>query len=212
MDRSSEAWGGFNPPDRYLSSFRSRSHLSHLILQNQVLSLEGAGELSLLDVGCGSGNLYRGRSRAFNKKFSRLVAIDLSRPLLLQALRVMPNLEIIEGDASQICRTFKASDTRFTGVSMSHVFEMLEDPIEFLSSISKVTDQIIIEFFLNPNINFSGTVKGYERFPESLGGQEYFRAHYSREEYGEMLSRSGWRIEREYSVVSNWAVHHLKAN
>lgn len=91
----------------------------------------------VLDVGCGNGAL----SYDISKKVRRVVAVDISEANIKTAKKkyLAPNIEYIVGDITE----YNFSET-FDAVILSNVLEHIENRVEFLGGIKKLTPKILI--------------------------------------------------------------------
>lgn len=91
----------------------------------------------VLDIGCGNGAL----TLDIAKKVEKVIGIDLSEKNIKFAEEKFPafNIEYIIGDAVK-----SLPDKRFNTIILSNVLEHIENRIEFLKKIKKMTPKILI--------------------------------------------------------------------
>lgn len=94
-----------------------------------------------LEVGCGTGHFTRWLAR----RLPRLVGLDRSRAMLLQARRLESWLPVLEADA----RRLPFRDRSFDLVLFITALEFLEEPAEALAEAVRVAQQGILLIVLN---------------------------------------------------------------
>lgn len=204
MSRSRESWDAFSPEvaAAYLKTFGHPASGSKQILLDVMRSLSDCARPSVLDLGCGNGQLLE----FFKEKglACDYTGVDFSDALLAVAHRQNPEATFIQGDVNQLSTL--VSD-RFDFVIYSHVIEMLESPELSLHEAKKATDRVLIRFFEPPEFEVD-TVELRE-MDLGLGKVPYLRRKMSRSYYQLILANAGCKRVDVYRDVSKDQVHVL---
>lgn len=204
MSRSRESWDSFSPEiaAAYLKTFGHPASGSKQILLDVILSLSDRAKPSILDLGCGNGQLLEFFKE--NGLACDYTGIDFSDALLAVARRQNPESTFIQGDVNQLPSLVAG---RFDFVIYSHVIEILESPELSLLEAKKVTDRILIRFFEPPEFDVD-TVELRE-MDLGLGKVPYLRRKMSRSYYQLILANVGCKRVDVYRDVSKDQVHVL---
>jgi SAM-dependent methyltransferase len=116
----------------------------------------------LLDIGCGGGLLLRDAARSE----ARVTGLDHSLEMVALARERAPGAEVLGGDAERL----PFADASFTAVSMSVVFQFLEDPRAVLRECRRVLagGGRLAVYATGPEL------RGTPAAPEPLAGRVHF--------------------------------------
>lgn len=187
MEFLRRSWGSFSSTiaDGYLKtagSPRSRQLLGEVLRDHA-----GAHGLSVLDLGCGNGQLYEHLRET--KSLARYVGVDFSAPLVAAARKAFADdarAAFIEDDVT-LLSTVKGP---FDFVIYSHVIEMLASPESSLRRAREVASKIIIRFFEPPEFD-AVTVELREMTVSDGPAVPYIRWKMSRDYYRLILANLG---------------------
>ncbi len=152
---------------------------------------------SVLDVGCGIGLL----SYKVAQKAKRVVGIDFSESNINYAKEhyKRPNLEFVFDDV-----TIHRFSERFDKIILSNVLEHIDDRVNLLSALGKISDTILFRVPMED--------RDWLTIYKKELGLEYrlditHRIEYRKETVERELALAGWKI-REYQVIWGefWAV------
>lgn len=204
MSRSQESWDSFSPEvaEAYLKSFGHPAPGSKQILLDLVRGLTEHTSPSILDLGCGNGQLLE-----FFKRHGLQCAytgVDFSESLLSVARHDHPDAHFILGDVNKLPHLVIGP---FDCVIYSHVIEMLESPELSLHEARRLTKKIFIRFFEPPEFEVD-TVELRE-MELGRGRVPYLRRKMSRDHYRLILSHIGCSRVDVYRDASKDQVHVL---
>lgn len=134
---------------------------------------------SLLDLGCGNGQLLDEIARAFPS--IRLAGLDLSSRQIAENRERAPKIEWIVGDLSQQIETAST----FECITASEVIEHLDDPKALLENARRLGTTLILT-------TQSGPVRETER---RVGHVRHFTA----QEMTKLLDETGWQPVRVWN-------------
>jgi 2-polyprenyl-3-methyl-5-hydroxy-6-metoxy-1,4-benzoquinol methylase len=138
---------------------------------------------NVVDIGCGVGRWCRVAA----KYAQSVVGIDFNRDLIKTAkkLTTEPNVEYKVGDV-----TTDLDDTRFDVMLLLHVIEHIDDADEFLESLKKVGNRLIVEVpdFESDSLNRVRLANGLAFFSDADHVREY-----THEILEQQLKRTGWK-------------------
>lgn len=204
MSKLRESWDAFSPEvaAAYLKTFGHPASGSKQILLDVIRSLSDRAKPSVLDLGCGNGQLLE----FFKEKglACDYTGVDFSDALLAVARRQNREASFIRGDVNQLSTL--VSD-RFDFVIYSHVIEMLESPELSLHEAKKATNRVLIRFFEPPEFEVD-TVELRE-MDLGLGKVPYLRRKMSKSYYQLILANAGCKRVDVYRDVSKDQVHVL---
>lgn len=204
MSKLRESWDAFSPEvaAAYLKTFGHPASGSKQILLDVIRSLSDRAKPSVLDLGCGNGQLLE----FFKEKglACDYTGVDFSDALLAVARRQNHEASFIRGDVNQLSTL--VSD-RFDFVIYSHVIEMLESPELSLHEAKKATNRVLIRFFEPPEFEVD-TVELRE-MDLGLGKVPYLRRKMSKSYYQLILANAGCKRVDVYRDVSKDQVHVL---
>lgn len=204
MSKSKDSWNSFSPSVAadYLKSFGNPAPGSKQILLDVISSSLRLGKPSVLDMGCGNGQLFGFfKEKGFECDYT---GVDFSEPLLFAARREHPEATFLQGDINQLV---SLRSSRFDFVIYSHVIEMLESPELSLHEAKKLTDRILIRFFEPPEFDVD-TIELCE-MDLGIGKVPYLRRKMSRSYYRLILANVGCKRVDVYRDVSKDQVHSL---
>jgi SAM-dependent methyltransferase len=204
MSKSSESWGAFSPEIAfsYLKTFGHAAPGSKQILLDVMRSGAQKSVPSVLDLGCGNGQLYEYfKSQGWQCEYT---GVDFSDALLEVARRHSPEATFLQGDVNQLSSLITR---KFDYVIYSHVIEILESPELSLNEAKKATDRVLIRFFEPPEFEVD-TVELRE-MDLGLGKVPYLRRKMSRGYYQLILANAGCKRVDVYRDVSKDQVHVL---
>lgn len=204
MNKSSESWGAFSPDiaASYLKSFGHPAAGSKQILLDVMRKANKEKLPSVLDLGCGNGQLYEYFKKAGWR--CNYTGVDFSDALLDVARRENPDASFVQGDVNHLPELISG---KFDYVIYSHVVEILESPERSLLEAKKVTNSILIRFFEPPEFDID-TVELRE-MDLGRGKVPYLRRKMSRSYYRLILSNIGCQRVDVYRDVSKDQVHVL---
>lgn len=165
-------------------------HPKHRILNYHQFFLDNISENDLvLDIGCGNGSV----AYDIAKKAKKITGIDISQKNIETAEKRFKkeNLEYIVGDA-----TIYNFSEKFDAIILSNVLEHIENRVDFLGKISKLSQKILIRV---PMIT-----RDWLAVYKKEKGLEYRldRSHfieYSEEEFKKEMEQAGLKIESIFS-------------
>ena len=189
MNLVNKSWGAFSPEVAlaYLKTFGHPAQGSKLILLDILAKISNLqGNPSVLDLGCGNGQLYEYfKSHGLTCEYT---GIDFSEILLSVARSRNPEAKFIKGDINQLSTLV---NKKFDYIIYSHVIEMLESPELSLLEAKKVTDCVLIRFFEPPEFEVD-TVELRE-MDLGKGHVPYLRRKMSKSYYQLILANVGCR-------------------
>ncbi|RJQ35640.1 class I SAM-dependent methyltransferase [Candidatus Parcubacteria bacterium] len=156
---------------------------------------------TILDIGCGNGFL----SYEVAGKAKEVVGIDIKDYNIREAQKRFSraNLKYIIGDATKY-----DFGHRFDKIILSNVLEHIENRVEFLSSLKKVSDVIILRV---PMINreWLAVYKKQMGFEYRLDSTHFIE--YTVEDLEKELKKSGWYLDYyQVNWGELWAVLKVK--
>jgi SAM-dependent methyltransferase len=131
----------------YLKTYGAPSEGSKRLLLEVIREHAGSGRPSLLDLGCGNGQLYE--YFAAEGLDCSYTGVDVSAPLLQVArdnLAGDANVSLVEADVN----TLAGVEGHWDIAIYSHVLEILPSPEASLQAARKRADRIAIRFFEPP--------------------------------------------------------------
>lgn len=165
-------------------------HPKHEILNyHQFFVKNISAEDEILDIGCGNGLL----AYSIAQKAKRVIGIDIADANIekAKANNKCENIEFIHGDATKY-----EFNQRFDKIVLSNVLEHIENRIEFLSKLQRLSDTILIRV---PMINRSWlAVYKKENGYEYRLDKTYF-IEYTVKSLKNELNQAGWSLEN-YSI------------
>ncbi len=164
--------------------YPGEEHPKYKIINYEKFFLENVSPKDkLLEVGCFKGNL----SYALSCKARRVVGIELDREKFLQAKARYQNnnLCFIWGDVTK----FKFKE-KFDTVILSNVLEHIDERIEFLLKLRKISDKIILRVPLITR-DWLSYYKMKQGFEYRLDSAHYLE--YTEEGIEEELKKGGWK-------------------
>lgn len=204
MSRSRESWGSFSPEvaAAYLKTFGHPAPGSKQILLDVMRSMSVGKKPSVIDLGCGNGQLYEYfKEQGWQCDYT---GVDFSEALLSVAHCQNPDGMFIHGDVNQLSTLITR---KFDFVIYSHVIEMLESPEQSLLEAKKATDRVLIRFFEPPEFDVD-TVELRE-MDLGQGKVPYLRRKMSRSYYQLLLAEVGCKKVDVFQDVSKDQVHVL---
>jgi ubiquinone/menaquinone biosynthesis C-methylase UbiE len=204
MSKLNESWSSFTPEiaSAYLRTFGHPAPGSKQILLDILRKQKTVACPSILDLGCGNGQLYNYfKSQGF---FSSYIGVDFSDMLLDVARRENPEARFIKDDLTQLEHVPKE---RFDFVIYSHVIELLESPEASLFEAKQRASCVLIRFYEPPEYE-TDTVELRE-MDVGTGKVPYLRRKMSKSYYQLMLSNIGCSRVDVYRDVSKDQVHVL---
>ena len=204
MNKSSESWSAFSPEkaSEYLKTFGHAAPGSKQILLDIMRKGIKKPTPSVLDLGCGNGQLYEYfKSQGWNCKYT---GIDFSNALLEIAQHKIPEATFLQGDVNHLPDLISG---KFDYVIYSHVIEILESPERSLLEAKKVTDRVLIRFFEPPEFDTDSVE--LREMDLGLGKVPYLRRKMSKSYYQLILANIGCRRVDIYRDVSKDQVHVL---
>jgi SAM-dependent methyltransferase len=207
-DRLEDSWGSLTPgrAREYLRSFGAPSQGSKQLLV-EVLSKHARGrKISLLDLGCGNGQLLE-TFRASGQDWA-YTGVDFSEPLLDAAREEFAG----DGGASFThadVNTLEGLNGHWDVALYSHVFEIIGSPEHSLLQAATLADAVAIRFFEPPEFD-TDLVELREM---EVGDGEmvpYLRRKMGRDHYRMILAKAGCtRVDVYRDESSKDQVHLL---
>ena len=184
-----KSWGSFSEEraKTYLKTSGSPSLRSRQLLAEVLADYGRSHLLSVIDLGCGNGQLYE--PLRDTDAIARYVGVDFSLPLLeaaRQAYAGDSRAEFLQDDVSALEKVTE----RFDFVIYSHVIEMLASHELSLRRASQIADRILIRFFEPPEFD-AVTVELREMDVGTDATVPYIRWKMSRDYYRLILSGLG---------------------
>lgn len=187
-----ETWNGFSDEvaSKYLKSFGAPSLDSKCILADILEGLSHQrGELMLLELGCGNGQLAEYFvERKLNFDYT---GVDFSRPLLSVARTAFAGnsrIRFIEDDVHSL----GGLQGPFDYAIYSHVIEMLSSPERSLMAARRIARGIIIRFFEPPDADATTVnLLDMEMGDSGAAPHPYIRWTMGRDLYRLILARLG---------------------
>ncbi len=210
-DELVRSWNSFSSEiaSAYMKTCGYPAESSKKILVDILKSHSNGRRLSILDLGCGNGQLYEYFKE---QKFScGYTGVDFSGPLLeaaRTALKDDPNARFIQDDVDQLSNV----EGQYDFAVYSHVIEMIASPESSLLKARKLTKGTIIRFFEPPEFE-NDTIE--LRHMEVGDGKEvpYIRRKMSRDYYWLILHKMGCtHIDIYRDKYSKDQVHVLHYN
>lgn len=204
MNKSRESWNAFSQEIAvsYLKTFGHPAPGSKQILLDVMRKGTKKASPSVLDLGCGNGQLYEYfKSQGWRCKYT---GIDFSDALLDVARRESPEATFLQGDVNHLPHVISGE---FDYIVYSHVIEMLESPERSLREAIKATDRVLIRFFEPPEFDID-TVELRE-MDLGRGKVPYLRRKMSKSYYQLILANLGCKQVDIYRDVSKDQVHVL---
>lgn len=202
------SWSSFSRSiaEAYLKTYGYPSLRSRDLL-GEVLQDEAQGKpLSVLDLGCGNGQLYEYLRQTANL-FETYVGVDFSTTLLDAARVAMmgdARAQFIEDDVLRL----EKIDRRFDIVIYSHVLEMLTSPEDSLRRAAELADRIAIRFFEPPEFE-TLTIELREMEVGDGKTVPYLRWKMSRDYYQLILAKIGCKRVDVYQANGDKDQIHL---
>jgi SAM-dependent methyltransferase len=208
LDRLEESWNALTPAraQEYLRTFGSPSDSSKRLL-TEVLSKEGGRrELSIVDLGCGNGQLLETfRGSGFDWSYT---GVDFSPPLLTAARKAFagdPKASFVQADVN----TLEGVEGRFDVAVYSHVIEILGSPERSLLAAGRLAGAIAIRFFEPPEFD-ADLVELRDMEVGDGTTVPYLRRKMGRDYYRMILAKAGCtRVDVYRDEASKDQVHLL---
>lgn len=161
-------------------------HPKHAILNYEKFYRDNLIETdTVLDIGCGNGTL----AAAVATKVKKVVAIEIEQKNIEEAKRKnqKDNIEYIHGDA-----TVWNPDQKFDSILLSNVLEHIENRVEFLQKIHKLSNKILLRV---PMIDrdWLPVFKRDHGFEYRLDSTHFIE--FTLPELQAELNQSGWKLD-----------------
>ena len=204
MSKSSDSWSAFSPEisSAYLKSFGHPAPGSKDILLDILRNGVAKAVPTVLDLGCGNGQLYE--FFKLNGWRCEYTGVDFSSALLDVARRQNPEATFLQGDVNHLSSLIAH---KFDYVIYSHVVEILESPERSLYEAKKVADRVLIRFFEPPEFEVDSVE--LREMDLGLGMVSYLRRKMSKSYYQLILANVGCKRVDVYRDVSKDQVHAL---
>lgn len=185
MTSLERSWGAFTRERArdYLQEPGAASPESRAIVADVLRGLARGGEVSVLDLGCGNGAMFR--YLVEQRVPVRYTGVDFSEPLLAAAREASAEATFVRDDVERL----DSVTGRFDVVLYSHVLEMLGSPQASLERSAQLASTIVVRFFEPPD----GEVDTVEllEMDSGDGPVPYLRRTMSRDYYRLLLARIG---------------------
>ncbi len=205
MEIISKSWNSFNKEIayKYLNKFGDPAKGSNEIIKDIFPKLiKNNQSPSVLDLGCGNGNLYEYLNT--NIKKIKYTGVDFSRPLIEVARNKYKKADFVLCDINNLSQTIKGN---YDLIIYSHVIEMLESPEKSLFEAKKFSNLILIKFFEPPNSKCDSVE--LREMDLGSGKVPYLRRKMSKKYYQLILSNIGCTKVEIYQDKSKDQVHVL---
>lgn len=153
-----------------------------------------AGELRILDAGCGAGGLglARGRNPAWE-------VVGIERDPFLAARARATGARVLEGDLLEVLPEVAAGGERFDAVVFADVLEHLAEPVEALAQARRAVKPGGLLVVSVPNVGHLSIVRDlllgrFDPAPSGLCDAGHLR-WFTRESLREAIQEAGWRLE-----------------
>ena len=185
------SWDSFSTgrAGEYLKTYGHPSLRSKELLGDVLKDYASGGKLSVLDLGCGNGQLYE--SLREKDCLAKYTGVDFSTPLLTAAKSAFSGdgrAQFLQDDVTLL----EKIEGRFDFVIYSHVIEMLASPELSLRRAKVFTDRVLIRFFEPPEFD-AVTVELREMDVGEDKTVPYIRWKMSRDYYRLILATLGCR-------------------
>ncbi len=208
MDRLVNSWNSFNTNSAsgYLKDDNQASVNSKKILVNILKKSCESGSISIIDLGCGNGQLYDYFKK--EKLSCNYTGVDFSVPLIeaaRSAHKTDRDANFIVGDISKL----EGINGKYDFAIFSHVIEMASSPDSALFLAKKIAKRIVIRFFEPPEFEFD-LVELREMEVGDGKKVPYIRRKMSKEFYRLILTKIKCaRVEIYRDGFSNDQIHVL---
>jgi SAM-dependent methyltransferase len=206
-DRLQSSWSALTPTRarEYLRTFGSPSTGSKRLLIEVLTRLAGRRELSIIDLGCGNGQLLETfREHGVNWPYT---GVDFSEPLLEAARATFaddPAASFLRADVN----TLEGVDGHWDVALYSHVLEMIGSPEGSLLNAARIADAIAIRFFEPPEFE-TDLVELREMEVGDGSAVPYLRRKLGRDYYRMILAKAGCKQVDLYRDESSKDQVHL---
>jgi SAM-dependent methyltransferase len=206
-DRLEQSWGSLTPgrAREYLRSFGAPSDGSKRLLVEVLDRHAGGRDLSLLDLGCGNGQLLE-TFRESGKEWA-YTGVDFSRPLLDAARETFDDdarASFVHADVN----TLEGVSGHWDVALYSHVLEMIGSPEGSLLQATALADAVAIRFFEPPEFD-ADLVELREMEVGDGATVPYLRRKMGRDHYRMILAKSGCKRVDVYRDESSKDQVHL---
>jgi SAM-dependent methyltransferase len=190
-DRLEGSWGAMTPrrAKEYLRSYGAPSEGSKRLLVEVLSRLARRDDLSIVDLGCGNGQLLE-TLRGSGARWS-YTGVDFSEPLLDAARELFaddPAASFVHADVN----TLEGLDGHWDVALYSHVLEILGSPERSLLRAAELADKVAIRFFEPPEFD-ADLVELREMEIGDGTTAPYLRRMMSRDYYRMILAKAGCR-------------------
>ena len=206
-DRLEVSWGALTPgrAREYLRTFGAPSEGSKRLLVEVLARVAGGRELSVVDLGCGNGQLLE----AFRASGAQWLytGVDFSEPLLAAAREAFADdarASFVHADVN----TLEGLDGHWDVALYSHVVEMIGSPERSILRAAKLADAIAIRFFEPPE--FDADLVELREMEVGDGRMvPYLRRKMGRDYYRMILAKAGCQEVDLYRDESSKDQVHL---
>jgi SAM-dependent methyltransferase len=206
-DRLESSWSSLTPnrAREYLRTFGAPSVGSKQLLVEVLTRLAGRRELSIVDLGCGNGQLLETfRDSGLGWSYT---GVDFSEPLLEAARTAFaddPEASFVHADVN----TLEGVDGHWDVALYSHVIEMIGSPERSLLRAAELADSIAIRFFEPPE--FDADLVELREMEVGDGAMvPYLRRKMGRDYYRMILAKAGCKQVDVYRDESSKDQVHL---
>jgi SAM-dependent methyltransferase len=206
-DRLETSWSALTPgrAREYLRTYGAASQGSKRLLVEVLNGLAGREPLSIIDLGCGNGQLLE-TFRESGAEWS-YTGVDFSEPLLDAAREAFaddPGASFLHADVN----TLDGVDGHWSVAVYSHVIEMIGSPERSLLCAAELADSIAIRFFEPPEFD-ADLVELREMEIGDGTSVPYLRRMMGRDYYRMILARAGCKQVDVYRDESSKDQVHL---
>jgi len=155
MDRLVNSWGSFNANAAF-SFLRDNNQAPSLsskrILTDIIKKFCRTDRISVVDLGCGNGQLYEYFIK--QKLFCNYTGVDFSVPLIDAAKSIYKDDQYANFLIGDISKIEEGIGQNYDFAIFSHVIETLASPDLALLNAKKIAKRVIIRFFEPPEFEF----------------------------------------------------------
>jgi SAM-dependent methyltransferase len=208
-DRLESSWNALTPgrAREYLRTFGAPSQGSRQLLVEVLQRHARRGQLSIVDLGCGNGQMLE-LFRESGAQWS-YTGVDFSEPLLDAARETFsgdPQASFVHADVN----TLGGLDGHWDIAIYSHVIEMIGSPEQSLLRAAQIADAVAIRFFEPPEFE-TDLVELREMEVGDGTSVPYLRRKMGRDYYRMILARMGCsRVDVYRDESSTDQVHLLR--
>ncbi len=178
------------PEGNYYDKYGSTNPIVQRLMQGFFASLDRTLDKiripngsSILEAGCGEGNLTARLCERYLKAGNRISGFDISDKVIAEAKEKCPGAEIYVHDIME------PISGKYDLVVCCEVLEHMDHPEQMVQNLMSVTDRLIISVPSEPIWRILNMVRG--KYWKNLGNTPGHVNHYSKRSLGKLLSDCG---------------------